>query len=266
MTGVRVSRAGCITTITLDEPKSRNALSSTVRAGLLSGLRECEKQGVRVVIITGSGPAFCAGGDLKAMPEDENGGAEFIRGVFEWFEAVRHCRLPVIAAVNGPAMGGGAELVLACDLAVAAETAIFGFPETQVGLMAPFAAARLPVMLPPAVGRELAMTGRVLSATEAAALGIVNAVVPPGQLLSAATTLAERIAERSALATEITKSLHNLDGRVTAEDAARTNAALFASTDTRGRIQDFIASRRGKRPSAEPGAYRVKGTTSQEAP
>jgi enoyl-CoA hydratase/carnithine racemase len=264
MAGVRTERADCIATITLDEPESRNALSTSICDGVLAALRQCEDQGVRAVIITGSGPAFCAGGDLKSMPGDGASGLKFIRGIFEWFEAVQHCRVPLIAAVNGPAMGGGAELVLACDLAVAAENAVFGFPETQVGLMAPFAAARLPTVVPPVIAKELTMTGRVLTAADAAAFGLVNKVVPAEQLLAAASELAGRIATRSALATAITKELLNQGGQLTADRAARASAPLFGHEDTRQRIQAFIDKRPGSRSMPDARAPRLVPTNSEE--
>jgi enoyl-CoA hydratase/carnithine racemase len=215
----------------------------SIRDGVLDALAAFEAGDVRAVIITGSGPAFCAGGDLKGMPQDEAGGFVFIRDVFAWFESVEHCPIPTIAAVNGAAMGGGAELAIACDLVVAADTARLGFPETQVGLMAPYAAARLPQLIPLAIAKEITLTGRVLSAHEAADHGLVNRVVAPEQVLAAAYELAELIALRSVAASRVTKQLQNASARVTAEQAARANADLFGNPDSQARIEAFIDKR-----------------------
>lgn len=239
MTGVRTQAVDAIGLIELDEPASRNALSSGIRAGVRAALEAFLADGLRAVVITGRGSAFCAGGDLKAMPADAAGGAAFIQEIMDWFELVERYPLPTVAALNGAAVGGGAELALACDLVVAADRAILGFPETQVGLMAPFAAARLPGLVPRAVAKELTLTGRVLSAGEAAGLGLVNRVVPLDELLPAAYELAGRIVERSELASRITKELMN-EREVSADRAALATAPLFANADTRRRIQAFV--------------------------
>lgn len=245
MTGVQTRTVDSVGLIELDEPASRNALSPVVRAGVHAALDLFLAQDLRAVVITGRGSAFCAGGDLKTMPADAAAGARFIREIMDWFEMVERYPLPTVAALNGPAMGGGAELALACDLVVAADRAIIGFPETQVGLMAPFAAARLPGLLPRAVAKELTLTGRVLSADEAAGLGLVNRVVPLDELLPAAYELAGRIVERSEPASRITKELMN-EREVSADRAALANAPLFANADTRRRIQAFVDRTKSK--------------------
>jgi len=244
MTGVRQELRGDIGLVELAEPESRNALSATVRRGLLEALGQLEGDGAAVVVITGQGSAFCAGGDLKAMPADADTGLAFIAEILAFFQAVLQCPVPTIAAVNGPAMGGGAELVLACDLVVVAERASFGFPETGIGMVAPFAAMTLPALVPRPLAKELALTGRILGAAEAAALGLVNRVCPDDRLLECALELAQVVAERSRLANSITKTIQN--GAVaTPEAVARLNSAVFASADTRHRIQQFLDRRKG---------------------
>jgi enoyl-CoA hydratase len=247
VTGVLSSVERGIGLAVLDEPDRRNAMSVSLRAGLRTAFERFDDAGVRAVVLTANGSAFCAGGDLKDMPQSAADGCAFIRDVMEWFEAVEQFPVPVIAAVNGAAMGGGFELALACDLVVAAATARFGLPETQVGLMAPFAAARLPGVVPRAIAKELALTGRILSAQEAATLGLVNAVVDPAELRPAAFALAERVAARSAHANRVTKALHNRFPDVTAQTAAEANAELFVDPDTRRRIADFAERRRSTR-------------------
>lgn len=244
MTGVRQELRGDIGLAELAEPESRNALSATVRRGLLEALGQLESDGAAVVVITGQGSAFCAGGDLRAMPADADAGQAFIAEILAFFQAVRQCPVPTIAAVNGPAMGGGAELVLACDLVVAAERASFGFPETGIGMVAPFAAMTLPTLVPRPLAKELALTGRVLGAAEAAALGLVNRVCPDDLLLECALELAQAVAERSRLANSITKTIQN-GAAATPEAVARLNSAVFAAADTRHRIQQFLDRRKG---------------------
>jgi enoyl-CoA hydratase/carnithine racemase len=240
MTGVHLSMVGRIGVIELAEPHSRNALSPSLRNGLLAALREIAD--APAVVITGQGPAFSAGGDLKAMPSDEASGYAFIQEIVRWFESVETCPVPTIAAVNGAAMGGGLELALACDLVVAAEHARFGLPETGVGLVAPYAAARLRGILPIAIAKELALTGRILTAAEAASLGLVNRVVPVDALLETALQLAEAIARSGELACRVTKELHNARP-VTADQAARAIMPLFGSAETQSRIRGFPRAR-----------------------
>jgi enoyl-CoA hydratase/carnithine racemase len=248
VTGVRTELRGEVGLVELAEPESRNALSAAVRAGLLGALAQLERGGAAAVVITGQGSAFCAGGDLKAMPADADTGLAFITEILAFFAAVRDCPVPTIAAVNGPAMGGGAELVLACDLAVAAERASFGFPETGIGMVAPFAAMTLPALVPRPLAKELALTGRILAAEEAARLGLVNQVCPDDRLLDTALALAQVVAERSLLANSITKAIQN--GVAATPDAvARLNSAVFADADTKHRIQQFLSRRRASRPA-----------------
>jgi enoyl-CoA hydratase/carnithine racemase len=240
MTGVRVVRHGGVGLVELAEPESHNALSVTIRDGLLTALCDLETDGVGAVVITGAGKSFCAGGDLKAMPTDEAGGYEFIVDVFSWFEAVECYPVPTVAAVNGAALGGGTELAIACDLVLAAETARFGLPETGLGLIAPFAAARLAGRVPPVIAKELALTGRAISAQDAARFGLVNRVVARDELLPEAIAIAAAIAQRSRPASQVTKQLHNSPRRVSAEQAARVNAPLFADPDTGRRIRALV--------------------------
>jgi len=248
MTGVRRELRGEIGIVELAEPESRNALSAAVRCGLLAALARLEADGAAAVVITGQGSAFCAGGDLRAMPADAAAGQAFIAEILAFFRTVRDCPVATIAAVNGPAVGGGAELVLACDLVVAAERASFGFPETGLGMVAPFAAMTLPALVPRPLAKELALTGRVLGAAEAARLGLVNRVCPDERLLAVAVEFAQVVAERSRLANSITKAIQN--GAVaTPEAVARLNSAVFAAADTKHRIQRFLDRHRAPRPA-----------------
>lgn len=185
-----------IATLTLNRPEQRNSLSADLMDGLIDALvRLREEPMVRAYVITGAGDkAFCAGGDLTGMAGDGPYGGHMARRKYvELLEAVREAGKPVIAAVNGAALGGGFGLVLACDLAVAAETATFGTPEVKVGLFPMMVAALLVRHLGPKRAMELALTGEKIDAGRALDLGLVNRVVPAGDLLPAARGLGAQL-------------------------------------------------------------------------
>lgn len=184
-----------ILVITLDRPKA-NAIDRATSFEIYQAIVKLEEDpSLRVGIITGSGDRFfSAGWDLKAAAEGEAADADFgpggFAGVTEFFDRTK----PLIAAVNGLALGGGFELALACDLIIAAEHAEFGLPEAKLGLVADSGGMlRLPRLVPRPIALELLLTGRRLSATEAAALGVVNQVVSASDLMDAATALARTI-------------------------------------------------------------------------
>jgi enoyl-CoA hydratase/carnithine racemase len=195
-----------IVTITLDRPERRNAVDAATTAALREAMDRFEADGeARVAILTGAGDrAFCAGMDLKAFLAGE--GPEIIegRGGFAGFTAYPRTK-PVIAAVNGPALAGGCEIVLACDLVVMAEHATLGLPEVKRGLFAASGGAlRLPGMIPRVRALELLLTGDPVDAATALALGLVNRVVPADGLLAEAMALAARIRENAPLAVRAT--------------------------------------------------------------
>lgn len=199
-----------IMTITLNRPAARNAVNEEMCLLVGDALTRADQDPeVRAVVLTGAGDkAFCAGADLKAIGRGERIIPE---GREKWGLAgyVGHgISKPTIAAVNGPALGGGTELVLASDLVVAADTAIFGLPEVRRGLVAGAGGAfRLMARLPPTVAMELLLTGESISADEALALHLVNRVVPAAQVLDAALELAAKIAANAPLAVQAHKQI-----------------------------------------------------------
>ncbi|GAA1970659.1 crotonase/enoyl-CoA hydratase family protein [Nocardioides panacihumi] len=199
-----------IMVITLNRPEARNAVNEEMCVLVGDALTQAEQDpAVRVVVLTGSGDkAFCAGADLKALSRGERIIPE---GREKWGLAgyVGHgISKPTIAAVNGPALGGGTELVLASDLAVAADTATFGLPEVKRGLVAGAGGAfRLIAKLPPTVAMELLLTGEAISASEALNLHLVNRVVPADRVLDAALELAATIAANAPLAVQAHKQI-----------------------------------------------------------
>ena len=236
MTVIETGRRDGVAIVTLNRPEARNAVNGELAQAMEATLDDLEEDGeVQAVVLTGAGGTFCAGADLKTVAR--GGGAELAtaRGGFAGI-VTRRFPKPLIAAVNGPALAGGFEIVLTCDLVVAAEGATFGLPEVKRGL---FAAAggliRLPKRIPLALAAEVALTGDPLDATRAAALGLVNRVVPPDEVIDAALELARRIAANGPLAVRNTLTMVREAPELREEDAwARNNALaleVFASKD-----------------------------------
>ena len=188
------------------------------------------------MILTGSGDkAFSAGMDLKAFAAGEGDSIIGAPGGFAGI-AKREFPKPIIAAVNGSALAGGCEVMLSCDLVVAAEHATFGIPEVKRGLIAGAGALiRLPKRLPAAVALELALTGDPIDARRAFALGLVNRVVPADRLLEEALILAERIAENAPMAVRYSKEVVRRAGDLPEAEGWRINdeavAVVFSSAD-----------------------------------
>lgn len=206
---VRYERTDRIVIITLDRPAQRNAVNAVMATALRAAIErfEADRESL-VAILTGSGDrAFCAGMDLKAFAAGEGPAILEGPGGFAGFTHGARTK-PVIAAVNGAALAGGCEIVLSCDLVVAAENAVFGLPEIKHGLFAASGGVlRLPRMIPRTLALELLLTGDAIDAQRAFDLGLVNRVVPPGQLRAAALELARRICVNAPLAVRETLAL-----------------------------------------------------------
>jgi len=200
--------------ITLNRPDQRNAINADLTHALHAAMGQFESDPqARVGVLTGTGSqAFCAGMDLKAFSAGD--GAVIVEGPGRFAGFVSYPRTkPMIAAVNGAAVAGGCELVLACDLVIAAEHAVFGQPEVKRGLFAGAGGAfRLPRAMPRAHAMYLLLTGDTIKATEAKALGLINEVVPADQLLATAKDLARRIADNAPIAVRETLKLARAAG------------------------------------------------------
>jgi enoyl-CoA hydratase len=185
-----------------------NALSTALLHELGDHVaRLAEDPKVRAVILTGDGQYFSAGADLKEMATlDLATAPDVVRRGQAIFQGVADLRAPVVAAINGLALGGGLELALACDLRVAGESAKLGAPEVVYGLMPAYGGTqRLPRLIGLAKAKELIFTGAMISATEALKIGLVNKTVPSGQELRAARDLAHTIAQRAPRAVKAAK-------------------------------------------------------------
>jgi len=251
---VRTEVAGQILVITLDRPPA-NAVDVATSQALyeaFSRLRDDEQ--LRVGIVTGAGERFfCAGWDLKAAAAGESIEADHGPGGFAGLTEFTDLGKPVIAAVNGLAFGGGFELMLAADLAVAAEHAEFALSEVTLGLVADAGGVlRLPKRLPRAVALEFLLTGRRLDAAEAARWGLVNRVVPADQVTAAARELAQDICAAAPLAVaavlEVVRDTENCDVRrgfeILRGGELAAYRAMLESADAREGPRAFAERRR----------------------
>jgi enoyl-CoA hydratase len=224
MAVVELERRGNIALVTLNRPDARNAVSPEVSQTMAAVLDEVEADpGLRAVVLTGRGEVFSAGADLKVVASGRANDIARGKGGFAGI-VTRDFPKPIIAAVNGPALAGGFEIVLSCDLVVAADTARFGIPEAKRGLMAAAGGLiRLPKRVPLAIALELAMTGDPIDAQRALQLGLVNRVVPVHDVVDEAIAIAERIGENSPIAVRMSRQLVREAGELTeAEGWART--------------------------------------------
>ncbi|TDT98360.1 short chain enoyl-CoA hydratase [Streptomyces sp. 846.5] len=198
---VLTERVGNVLIATLNRPEARNALSPELIDDLSEVLRSADADPeVRAVVVTGAGTVFCAGMDLKAFAK----GGKFDGLVWFFREGIA---TPVIAALNGSAMGGGFELMLACDLVVAAEEAKLGMSEVKRGLFAAGGGTTLAARAPLSVALEMGLTGDPVTAAQAHGFGLVNRVVPVDRVRAEALALASRIAENGPLGVAMTKKL-----------------------------------------------------------
>ncbi|MEM1099904.1 MAG: crotonase/enoyl-CoA hydratase family protein [Pseudomonadota bacterium] len=247
-TSVLFKRDGPIATITLNRPSRRNAIDAEMSAALRAAVSELEADDDLLIgILRGAGPAFSAGMDLAAFERGEAEDILFGPGHLGGFVS-RPRRKPVIASVHGPALAGGFELVLACDLVVAAEEAVFGLPEAKIGLVAGAGGAlRLGQRLPQAIANELLLTGGTIDAHRAASLGLVNRVVPAGELEDTARGLARVIASNAPLAIEaglaLTAASRNVGSDAIWQENDRHLRALLSSDDAAEGARAFAEKR-----------------------
>jgi enoyl-CoA hydratase len=199
---------GRIGLLTINRPEARNAVNGDVANGMEAALDKLEEDpDIWVGVLTGNGPVFCAGADLKAIATGQAATIQTKRGGFGGL-VQRDRAKPLIAAVDGPALAGGCELALACDLIVASTAARFGLPEVKRSLAAAAGGLfRLPRAIPKNIAMEIALTGDPISAERAHGFGLVNELVEPGKAVEAAMALAERITVNAPLAVRETRKV-----------------------------------------------------------
>ena len=240
-----------ITTLTINRPQVLNALNSEVVQELECALYELDLDvAVKAVVMTGAGEkAFVAGADIREMSEISSHEAhDFARRGQRLMLLLRRMRKPVIAAVNGFALGGGLELALACDFIYASEKAKFGFPEVGLGVIPGFGGTQnLPRLIGPNRANELIFSGRIISAAKAHEWGIVNEVFAPEELMQKALGTAREIAGKGPLSVAYAKDAMVNGLNMTKEDGFRYEsslfAVLFATDDQREGMGAFIEKR-----------------------
>lgn len=244
-----------VATITLDRPDRLNALTFEVYDELRRSFYALsEEKEVRAIVITGSGRAFCTGGDVEDIigalfERDFRGLLEFTRMTCDLVLSIRTCRKPVIGALNGTVAGAGAVIATACDMRVATEAAKIAYLFTRVGLSGADmgSAWMLPRIVGLAKASELLMTGDFISAEEAHRIGLYNRVVPDGDALTEARALAAKLARGPSFALEITKDALNREASMdlpgALESEAQIQAALMMHPDFREAYDAFVAKR-----------------------
>jgi enoyl-CoA hydratase/carnithine racemase len=237
MSAVERERRGNVEILTINRPEARNAINGEVAQGLADAFDQLAvDHDCWVVVLTGAGDkSFSAGMDLKAFAAGEGASIMGASGGFAGI-AQREFPKPIIAAVNGTCLAGGCEIMLACDLVVAAEHATFGIPEVKRGLVAGAGGLfRLPKRLPRAIAMELGLTGNPIDAARAMQIGLINRVVPADSLIDEALSLAGEIAENAPLAVHWTKRMMKEAADLTDDEAWKLNAeavaTVFSSAD-----------------------------------
>jgi len=232
--------------ITINRPEARNAINGDVARGIAAALDRLDDEGdLRVGVLTGGGGVFSSGMDLKGFL---SGDVPIVEGRGLGGLTEKPPRKPLVAAVEGYALAGGFELVLACDLVVAAEGSRFGVPEVKRALVAGAGAAlHLPQRIPQAIALEMLLTGEPIGSARAAELGLVNRVVPDGSAVDAAVELAHAIAANGPLAVAVTKQIARSASDWTLAEGWQKQAELmgpvFVSEDAQEGARAFAEKR-----------------------
>jgi enoyl-CoA hydratase len=247
-----VERQGRVLIVTMNRPEARNALSGPMMAIMKEAWDQVDEDPeIRACVLTGAGGSFCAGADLKAMTvsHPSETAADLDLSVIEPLLKGRRLRKPLIAAVEGPAIAGGTEILQATDIRVAGTSARFGVSEARWGLF-PLggSAVRLPRQIPYTVACDLLLTGRHITAAEALAIGLIGHVVPDGQALEKALELATLIAANGPLAVQaILRTIRETEA-MHENDAFKIDAQLgmevFRSADAKEGPKAFMAKRK----------------------
>lgn len=241
-----------IATITLNRPEKRNALSFQLLEELTRALDEVEKSTAQVVILTGTGKAFCAGMDLEELKSltgkshaenvaDSRKMAQIFRRLYEFPK-------PTIAAVNGAAIAGGTGIATMCDFTLAVPEAKFGYTEVRIGFVPAIVSSILVWQVGHKIARDLLLTGRIFDAAEGHRLGLVNEIVGADQLMNRARELALQLMENSPTSLRLTKKLINgfispqLDAQI--EQAIEENASIRQTADFREGVASFLEKRK----------------------
>ena len=240
---VSVDVADGVATVTIERRERANSLTQDAARALEQAVASTVQPDVRVVVVTGRGDsAFCAGADLHSLAALDASAAErFIRTLHRALKAIREHPAPVIARINGAALGAGLELAMSCDLAVAVAGARLGMPETQVGVPSVIEAALMPSMVGLARARELLLLGDTIDAEEAFRIGLVNEVVPQEGLDAAVDTRVEKVLGLSPVAVSLQKALIKRWQNLPMDEAIEAGIHTFALSAASGEASKAIA-------------------------
>ena len=244
---LKIEERGCIAIMAISAPKSLNALNSKILGEMDDYLTHFDCRKYRCLIVTGDGEkAFVAGADISEMaglnvPQGQTFGS---RGAAV-FRKLETLPVPVIAAVNGFALGGGCELAMACDIRICSDNAKFGQPEVGLGIIPGFSGTvRLARLVGMGMAKQLIYTGKAIRADEALRIGLVNAVVPQAELMDKAMEMAELIAKQAPLAVKAAKECINAEWDMAADDAISNESLVFgqcfATEDQKGGMRAFL--------------------------
>ena len=247
-----IARDGAVAVVTFNRPKVLNALNAQTLAELANAIEAFKADaGVRAIILTGSGEkSFVAGADINELAvQTPVEGKEHARRGQQIFDAIEHLGKPVIAAVNGFALGGGCELAMACTIRIAADTARFGQPEINLGIIPGYAGSqRLPRLVGKGIALEIMLTGDMLSAQRAYEIGLVNRVVPAAALMAEAKQLAHALASKAPIAIRYIIEAVNqgLDAPFPVGEFLETTlfGAIASSTDMKEGTTAFLEKRK----------------------
>ena len=248
---IAVETRGRVGIIRLNRPQALNALNSALNAELAQAVAACDADdGIGCILITGSEKAFAAGADIKEMA-DKTAVEAFMGDFTAGWHATAQARKPVIAAVAGFALGGGCELVMQCDIVIAADTAKFGQPEIKLGIIPGIGGTqRLPRAVGKAKAMDLILTGRMMDAAEAERAGLVSRVVPAASLMDEAMKVAEAVAAMSLPSLIAAKEAVNRAFEAPLAEGLRFERrvfhSLFATEDQKEGMAAFVAKRPAK--------------------
>ena len=230
MSFVNVDLQGAVAVLTIDRPKALNALNPEVLADLKAAFEGLDQNTVRCVVLTGAGDkSFVAGADIGSMSTMTRAeGEAFGKLGNDIFLMIESFPLPVIAAVNGFALGGGCELAMSCDIRICSDNAMFGQPEVGLGITPGFGGTqRLARLVGMGMAKQLLYTARNIDAAEALRIGLVNAVIPQAELLDAALKMAGQIAKNAPIAVRACKKAVNEGMQVSIDKAVEIEEKLF---------------------------------------
>lgn len=242
----RIERRDAVAVVWMNRPEKKNAMGPTFFRELPQVLDQLGRDGdVRAIVLTGAGDAFSAGGDIESFQalSTVTTSRRHLRLVFDAFHAIERAELPVIAAVNGVAYGGGTEIILACDIVLASDRATFSFREAKVGLQPGYGLVRGPDVIGRHWTRWLALTADIIGADKALEIGLVQSVFEHDRLLDEALALAGRIAENPALAVQVGKQFVNRDTGTGLAETLEATALLFTTDDHREGVAAFLERR-----------------------